>query len=127
MKTIKEIHTQHNILNSEIHFLQQEIKFFIKLLSKSYNDLTERPKVKILDGYWIEFEKCNDDLKKVAERIKNCEKMAHSKFDKLGMVKCEEDEECTMSLNHVNNNLRTLKESFYAFVIDLNNHSYEKA
>jgi hypothetical protein len=32
-----------------------------------------------------------------------------------------------MSLNHVNNNLRTLKESFYAFVIDLNNHSYEKA
>lgn len=127
MKTINEIHAQHNRLNSEIAFLQQEIKFFIRLLSRSYDDLTEKPKVKILDGYWKEFEKCNDDLKKVTERIRNCEKMAHAKFDKLGMVKCQEDEECTMSLSHVNNNLRTLKESFYAFVIDLNSHSYEKA
>jgi hypothetical protein len=127
MKTLNEIHSQHNTLNSEICFLQQEIKFFIKLLSKSYNDLTEKPKVKILDAYWKEFEKCNDDLKKVAERIKNCEKMAHSKFDKLGMVKCEDDEECTLSMRTVSNNLRTLKESFYVFVIDLNNHTYEKA
>jgi hypothetical protein len=127
MKNIKELHSQHLQLNSEIAFLKQEISFFLKLLSKAYNDTTQSPRIKLLDGYWKEFEKCRDQLESVAQRIENCEKHAKSLYAEKGITRCQDDEECSMGLNAITKELKVIKESFYNFIIEENKSVYEKA
>jgi uncharacterized coiled-coil DUF342 family protein len=127
MKDIKQLHTQHLELNSEIAFLKQEIFFFLKLLSKAYSDSTDKRAIKILDGYWKEFERCREQMEAVSERIRNCEKHAKSLFAEKGIVRCQDDEECTIGLRQISRELKTIKESFYSFMIDNYKTVYEKA
>ena len=127
MKDIKQLHTQHLELNSEIAFLKQEISFFLKLLSKAYSDSINKSSIKILDGYWKEFERCKEQLELVAERIENCEKHARSLFAEKGVARCQDDEECSIGLRHISKDLKIIKESFYSFIIDNYKTVYEKA
>jgi hypothetical protein len=126
MKKMGQLHIEHNELSSEIAFLKQEIKFLLKILSKSYSSSTDNRRIKILDAYWKEFEKCIDLLQQVSLRIKNCEVQIRSSFEKDGVERCQDDAECTLSLENVKKNLRALKESFYDFMLT-NHEIYEKA
>jgi hypothetical protein len=125
MKNIKELHTKHVELNSEIAFLKQEISFFLKLLSKAYNDASQSSRIKILDGYWKEFEKCRDQLEAASRHIENCEKHAKSLYAEKGITRCQDDEECSMGLNNISRELKVIKESFYSFITD-NQSLHEK-
>ncbi|MFL5730805.1 MAG: hypothetical protein ACJ75J_15055 [Cytophagaceae bacterium] len=127
MKDIKQLHAQHLELYSEIAFLKQEINFFLKLLSKAYSDSIDKRAINVLDGYWKEFERCGEQLALVSERIENCEKHAKSLFAEKGIARCQDDEECTMGLKHISRDLKIIKESFYAFMIDNYRRVYEKA
>jgi hypothetical protein len=127
MKKMAELHKEHTELSSEIAFLKQEIKFFLKILSKSYTSSSDNGRIKILDAYWKEFEKCRDLLEEVAKRIQNCELQIHTSFERNGIAKCQDDAECTLNLDNVKKNLRVLKESFYDFMIKTNHAIHEKS
>jgi hypothetical protein len=127
MKKMNDLHAEHNVLSSEIAFLKQEIKFFLKILSKSYSSSGDNKRIKLLDAYWKEFEKYRDLLEEVSTRIKNCEVQIRTSFERNGITKCQDDAECTLSLENVKKNLRVLKESFYDFMIKSNHEIYEKS
>jgi hypothetical protein len=120
MRTVADQHFDFREIESEIAFMKQEIQFFLKLLSKQYAISINCCKVKLLDGYWKEFEKYKAKLEEVESVVKQNE---HSFADASAVTGSDPDslwvadgKNIYQEFYEVIKNIRTLKESFYAYM-----------
>lgn len=120
MKTLTQTHTEHEQLISEISFLQNEIKFFLKLLSKEYAVSINEEKLKLLDAYWKEFETCIEQLLKLERRIRLEEKgLADFLYDRPDCsykFTMNDNQDLFSEFFNILDKVKTLKKSFYEYM-----------
>lgn len=116
MKNIAELHTTHLDVLSELNFLKKEIEFLLKIVQKGYSVSANMEKVKLLDAYWIGFEKNLDKLSDLSNTISKEEKNIAALYQN-NLI----DEEKTLfredglmgQFYRIYKEVKTLKDSFY--------------
>jgi hypothetical protein len=121
MKNIAELHTDHLELISEINFLKTELEILQKLLTKEYSHSIDNKKIKMLDSYNLVFEKNIKELKNLLTEVKKEEKnmviFSQNKNMEPDEILLPDKDALIHNFYIINKEIRTLKESFYAFII----------
>ena len=126
MRNLAELHSMHTEIVSEIEYLKNELTFLLKLINKEYSQSINSEKIKILDNYYVRFEKNIDDLAKLNKVIREEEKGLKTLY-KSDLIDMEETgfkdwENADLEIRRIINEVKVLKESFYDFMLNKNSH-----
>ncbi|MFN3403530.1 MAG: hypothetical protein ACK40G_05495 [Cytophagaceae bacterium] len=120
MKNLAQLHGTHKEIMSELQFLNVELRFLISLIKKEYNNASSQKQVKLLDAYYLEFEKNITKTDKLLSEINDTEKN-FARLTKHGIVNIErtfinDEDRTSEQFGRIKNEILLLKQSFYDFV-----------
>ena len=115
MKKMSEVHSNHTEVISEVNFLKQEVLFLLTLLRKAYA-VASAEEIKLLDGYWKEFEKCMVELEALLTKIQYEEEELGTRLRSEVSCVFNENDECQCRFSKIYKEVRLVKESFYDFI-----------
>ena len=129
MKTLDAIQQNHTQLFSEAVFLIKEIDFLLKILKNCYSSSVDDDRIKLLDSYWKSFDQNLIDIDQLLDRLQLEEKKCSSWYKNQHMdsvfFKTKENE-FKLKMNTIQDEIKIIKESFYAFMNGCSACSFKK-
>ncbi|MBX9851733.1 MAG: hypothetical protein K2X86_08245 [Cytophagaceae bacterium] len=117
MKSITQIHNEHTEFLSTANSLKKEINFLLKQTNSKLASLTEKQKIKVLEGYYASFDAKADVLDQFIKKVKNEEKQISIFYRRTSpgaaRVSFPENENLDKELKDLVAEIKLLKDSLY--------------